>query len=579
MSSIRFTNIKELLRLPDDSNVQKLYREIHDYGFNGDKKDNSGMNEKELEDIITLFKNLNIIEEGYEGYILGYKSQPIVEQFDMLKYVNNEVLNIELKHSMPKHNEADIREQLIKHKRYLEIGKIKASLFTYVKDINTVYMLDSDCNLLKSSLEDLSNIINNNFVGAYTFKKVDNSEYIISPYNEIEKFYKHNYFLTEDQVKKERRILSSDFKTVTIIQGKPGAGKSLLLFDIAKKYTAEGKSVRLILGSMLNNGVPYSSLGFKIQGVTRGANILGQSYSEDVIIIDEAQRLYDLCFSSIKELSKQHKLILSIDERQTLHPSEEDRTSKLMRKASSYDKGQIIKLEKEIRYSKELSSFIQRLIFGEENIKVKIPLFEYNNVDLIYANNDTELKNVISNLQGKGYQPIELTAYTTKTDYRPTKTSHYISSMNAHQVLGREYDKVACILDDWVDYDKETGICGNCHDWYPYLIKNSVLETLSRVRKKLTIIVIDNPSLYVKIAELLTKKKVKEYQNKHDGIGTKLNKLTEELNKDKNKMNELNDFAVDISNWAQQNHLDLEAVAQKLRKKLLDKYYETRVES
>ena len=71
MSSIRFTNIKELLRLPDDSNVQKLYREIHDYGFNGDKKDNSGMNEKELEDIITLFKNLNIIEEGYEGYILG----------------------------------------------------------------------------------------------------------------------------------------------------------------------------------------------------------------------------------------------------------------------------------------------------------------------------------------------------------------------------------------------------------------------------------------------------------------------------------------------------------------------------
>ena len=151
--------------------------------------------------------------------------------------------------------------------------------------------------------------------------------------------------------------------------------------------------------------------------------------------------------------------------------------------------------------------------------------------------------------------------------------------MNVHQVLGREYDKVACILDDWVDYDKETGICGNCHDWYPYLIKNSVLETLSRVRKKLTIIVIDNPNLYVKIAELLTKKKVKEYQNKHDGIGTKLNKLTEELNKDKNKMNELNDFAVDISNWAQQNRLDLEAVAQKLRKKLLDKYYETRVES
>ena len=576
MCNIRFTNMKELLMLPDDVEVQRLYREIHDYGYIGDEKDNSGMAEEELKDIIILFRNLNIKDEGYEGYILGYKSQPITEQFDMLKYVNNEVLNIELKDSCPKSGKEGIREQLIKHKRYLEIGKnIKASLFTYVMDENTIYELDSSCNLMKSSLTELSNIINNKFIGDYTFKKIDNSDYMISPYNEIEKFYKHNYFLTEDQVKKEKRILRSDFKTITFIQGKPGTGKSLLLFDIAKKYSAEGKSVRLILGSKLNSGVSYSNLGFKIQGVTNEANILGQNYDENVIIIDEAQRLYDLSFQAIKELSKQHKLIFSIDERQALHPSEKDRTSELKDKISSHDKIQRIELKKEIRYSKELSSFIQRLILGEENKRIKLPLFEYKDVDLIYANNDNELQGIMGVLQGKGYQPIELTSYITKTNYRPTKTSHYSNSLNVHRVLGREYDKVACVLDNWVEYDKKKGIYGNCHDWYPYLIKNSVLEALSRVRKKITIIVVENPNLYVQIAELLTKKKVKEYQNKKNGIDNKLNELTKKLNKD--KMNELHCFVENISSWAQQNNLDLEAVAQKVKKELKDKYNETRI--
>lgn len=570
LHSIKFADINELKQIYSLNNEKLLtsFREIHDCGFNGNKKDTSCMNNKELSCIVNLFEKLNIVSEAQKGYVLGYKSQPIMEQFDILKFVNNYVLNIELKSSLPKGGKDEIREQLIKHKRYLEINDIDTLLFTYVENENSLYKLTDDLELNSCTFESLSKIINNRFAGSYSFNEIENSEYIISPYNEIDKFLKHSYFLTEDQIKKENKILEEYDKLPVIIYGKPGSGKSLLLFDIAKKYVSKGKSVRLILGSKLNNSIKYSDLGFKIQGVAHESYLLSQEYSEEIIIIDEAQRLYDLSFKAIEKLARKHKVIISVDLNQTLHPSERSRANDLLKQLKNK-----VKLTKEIRYSEQLDSFIQKLIFGENNREIKLPFYEYKNVDLVYFTSETQLKDEIYKLQTQGYQPIELTPYTTKIAYRETKKSHYFDALSAHQVIGREYDKVVCILDDWVSYDKENGIEGIFRDRYPYLIKNLVFEALSRVRKKITIAIVNNPELYIKIAELLTKKKENEYKGKANGIDNKLNELSSKLNKNKEISSTLNDLVDEIERWANRNELDLEAIAYKLKKKLCDKYY------
>ncbi|MGO4874774.1 hypothetical protein ACTQ5U_08900 [Limosilactobacillus reuteri] len=57
-------------------------------------------------------------------------------------------------------------------------------------------------------------------------------------------------------------------------------------------------------------------------------------------------------------------------------------------------------------------------------------------------------------------------------------------------------------MDDWFKYT-EKGIVGNSKNYYPYLLPRMVFETLTRVKRNLTILVVNNPELYVDIQKIL----------------------------------------------------------------------------
>ncbi|MFG5501843.1 hypothetical protein ACFJYO_15745, partial [Enterococcus faecalis] len=71
-------------------------------------------------------------------------------------------------------------------------------------------------------------------------EKVNLSNLIISPYSQPELFKEHRYFLTDDQLLKRNEIIDSRSR-LFLIKGGPGTGKTMLLFDLARKYVKEDK--------------------------------------------------------------------------------------------------------------------------------------------------------------------------------------------------------------------------------------------------------------------------------------------------------------------------------------------------
>lgn len=506
----RFTNLFSFNTVfkSGDLNLLSRFKNISSNSF--PKRTNRQRNIMNDDELTSLYKlserivnNGNLSPDQLDGFILDYTFYTGVrEQFDILRFSENSILNIELK---KKQNIHKMTKQLQAHKQLFNSLSGNSYLFTYREEDDTIWFLNKDNSINKVSLEFLLEKISKDHLFDNPLDKLDLTNTIISPYSEPDRFTENKYFLTSNQKDAEERILKAHQKLISLTGG-AGSGKTLLLIDIARKLSKD-KRIKFIFSSLMDLTTTEEltkKFGFDICTIK---NIEISSLNDfDYILIDESQRLYKNELSELISLSKPIR-IFSSDHLQTLHTSERD-----LKIEEKLDKlGALhVKLSEKIRSDPAMSSFIQKLL----DLSAKgVEPFDYENVHVVYFDTKENASEYMINMQKEhGYTVIEPTEYVTRTMHTKERPCIIPTSMKTHSTIGREYDKVLIPLDEFYVY-KENKLTSTYKttNYYPYLESSLLFEGLSRVRKELLLVVINNLPLYEKILRILSWKEDKIY--------------------------------------------------------------------
>lgn len=459
--------------------------------------------------------------------------QGIREQFDILRFSKNSIINIELKSSVPNKEMASIQNQLIRHKYMLELFKDKkVHVFTFVTDSKVLYMLNKDNKLQAIPKDNLTDYIDSDFLKENKLNEIDSTAMVVSPYNEPERFLKHTYFLNNNQNDIETKILS-DSSNLIVLKGGPGSGKSLVLFDLAKKYFKEGKKVAIFFCAKLDNIAELNELyDFDVFSTNHPSFKLKEEelLKYDIILVDETQRMYsnhDTKFSEDKDLQKfinltnRIKIIFSIDQRQAIHKSEISRNNQLY--LESLEQAEIYELKYKVRTDKSLAIFIEKMLNLSKN---NLEVVDFPNVSISYFEQKEHAIEYTNYLRIKnGFKLIELSEYITQTTRVRKRSKLNYASTDLFNVYGQEYDYVAIILDEYFSY-QDGKLVGTYGEYYPYNQSRSVAQALTRVKRKLEIIVFNNPDVYSTLQKLMTWKedKVTNSSYRYYDIGLHTNK-------------------------------------------------------
>ena len=186
-----------------------------------------------------------------------------------------------------------------------------------------------------------------------------------------------------------------------------------------------------------------------------------------------------------------------------------------------------------------MSWFIRKLLNPTDR---KSQPANYNKVNVKYFD---EEKSAIEYIEYKCefdfFTVIELTEYRTKISGKKQRKKLLSISKNTHEVIGKEYDNVIVIFDEYISFDeKNANLISNYKESsdysnYPYDENRCYFEALSRVKNKLEIVIINNIELYKEVLEILNWWKYSSSINNED-LKTENKILREEIKKLKSKL-------------------------------------------
>ena len=446
MKNVNILSIIEAYRKLSNTLFQKL---MNSYGII------SGIKDYELNGIESFVNELLKIKNSItivNNYYLGYSIPQIGKEFDLLRFGDNYIINIEIKteSSIDK-----IFKQQQKNKYYLEFLNKEIYIYTYILNENKLYKLirkDSNNEIKEATFNELCNKLLLQEV--VTFNNIDDlfnpSDYLVSPFNSPEKFMAEGYFLTvqQEQIYNEIRTKLSDATTKFIaLTGSAGTGKTLLTYHIAKESIRKGEKVLILHCAPLNSGhkILMEEYGWSIHMPKYAPN----TTDFDLIIIDEAQRMYpyqfDKYIEEVRTFNK--KCIFSYDENQYLRDNEKNyHTKERIEKELSCTP---YKLTDKIRTNKEIAYFIRQLF----NLKKNISNIDYPNIELTYCKNYFSAKSLLQELSKKNWKVPNYTPGTRSTFHYEA----YLSGDTecAHSVVGQEFDNVVIVIDDSFKYNSQ----------------------------------------------------------------------------------------------------------------------------
>lgn len=248
-----------------------------------------------IKKLISCFKANKANYDLYDDFYFGYTIPQIGKEFDLLRFGQKTVINVELKSEF---NEEKIVAQLELNAYYLSFLSLKVYQFTFDSSSSKLYKLDSEGKLIETSINELlehleGQEVNENLNLDTTFNP---SNYLVSPFNSTSKFINDEYFLTKHQdiIKKEIvETFGSTNAEFFSICGKAGTGKTLLTYDIAKFFIDRMSKVIVTHCGKLNHGhyELRSTYGWDIISIKQYEKILESSF--DVLILVKYKE-YDL---------------------------------------------------------------------------------------------------------------------------------------------------------------------------------------------------------------------------------------------------------------------------------------------
>lgn len=480
--------------------------------------------ERECNDLEVLANELIKLSSLNKKKLFGFQLDISVrtgfqEQFDVLRFSNEAILNIELKSKMVPLKE--IQDQLDRHNYVLGClpGNKKVILYTFISSEKKVYVF-KDEELRESTLEELFNSIPDDYYEENPLLNLKSEDFIISPYSDIDRYLKARYFLNDKQKNIVKKVLSKPSGEHVMIKGGAGTGKSLVLFDLANRLTEKGKSVLLVFCSTLESHNKINSkVNFSFTDILNIDFTKLNLQNYDYILLDESQRLWEAKYELLLETKS--TLIFAVDKAQTLQPLEEQTNIEDKLDNLIIDDKNKYKLSEKVRTDISLSTFIHKLFNKSKSGPQPI---NFPKVNAIYFDRKSEAEEFVKNLIAiEEYVSIEVPQYKTRSTGNIKNQKIFPFSTDGFNVIGREFDNVLIPIDDRVQYVSNELKFNHGENYYPYLASNGLFQAITRVKNNLLFLVIGNVEIYKEIQKLITWENDKNYLH----IADKLKQLRE----------------------------------------------------
>lgn len=459
-----------------------------------------GIKKSELEDLKILADELYGAKTSpsiFDRFYVGYKIPQIGKEFDLLRIGENFLVNIELKSTS---TEEKILKQLVRNKYYLSYLCENIYNICYESSSKAIYLLKDDGTLEIIDLETFVDVLL-----TQKLQKIDDidalfnpSDYLVSPFNSTQKFIDNQYFLTHQQEDVKSQVLkslstskSADFISIV---GSAGTGKTLLVYDLSKGLIENGLKPLIIHCGYLNEGQEtLNARGWSIIPIKSYRSHDLSSY--DVIIIDEAQRIYPEQLDKIVDFitSVRGNCIFSYDKLQTLAKWEEARD--IDGKINKISPLKIYKLSERIRTNKEIAAFIKMLF----NSTRSLSLSSKGNIEINYFYNLDDAKTYLESLDGNEWEVLRFTPSLYKNEHHEEYSNIY--GKTSHKVIGQEFDGVAVTVDQYFTYDKSGELFYRGGAYY-YPVK-MLFQNITRARKKVNLIIINNEEVLNRCMKIL----------------------------------------------------------------------------
>ena len=232
------------------------------------------------------------------------------------------------------------------------------------------------------------------------------------------------------------------------------------------------------------------------------------------ILVDEAHLLSVEQLKILEECKKQIPVIFSSDTEDMISPEELDR--EISQRLASLPDVQSFHLTNRIRTNVELSSFIQNMMDLSRRKGQK----GYPNIEVVYANDDTEEVCLLQGYARRGYRYKTIDAQINDSQVNNVKTNDRKTKL-ANSVV-RDVNCLVVVLDERYYYDEDGYLRAEkiCEDAYETTCTTTrrdkkdkksdvriLFHQLNQAKEKLAIVVKDNPPVYDTILNLLQMRK------------------------------------------------------------------------
>ena len=433
----------------------------------------------------------------FDGFVFSYTIPQIGKEFDLLSLRQHGVVNVEIKSQHVA--ECKIEKQLRQNYHYLKFLDESALCYCFESEEGCFYTL-------KNGVFTVSNlgalVASLRAKGSASYSDYDDcfepSNYLISPINDVDAFLSNEYFLTGQQTEVENKILASE-KQIFKITGAAGTGKSLLLYDAAKKKGSREKSALIIHCGKLSEG--HKALNARCPNI----NIVEPRFACELsfmryssVFVDEAHRMYPWQFDIVANMAREAKipLICALDPRQSLSKREianniDERLDKLPDSKFAFS------MTEKIRCNREIAHFIKRVMnFGE---RVDIPLA--GNTEILYAQDDESAIGILRRKQNIGYKVVSI----SRSLYRNSQFDVFDKVVvdNSHGVIGQEFDSVVVALPDGVFFYRDDGRLDAIEHPNPdYLTVRLLFQAMTRARNRLSLVIVADRKLFLQMVQV-----------------------------------------------------------------------------
>jgi len=155
------------------------------------------------------------------------------------------------------------------------------------------------------------------------------------------------------------------------------------------------------------------------------------------------------------------------------------------------------KLSEKIRTNRDVASFI-KMLFDEKRNKLEL---SKDNIEISYFNNDEDARKFLETLSKQDWEILRFTP--SQYNNEKHEKSALPTAETSHRIIGQEFDNVGVIIDQCFFYNEDGKLQYGCKSYY-HPVK-MLFQNITRTRKKIHLVIINNPKILNRCLSILEK--------------------------------------------------------------------------